>query len=85
MLVWVQDYCGDVLSRHNLKEHNKSVSKKLNGWAFGPAREIWLPKLAGWLGWAKCGCQNLKVAGNMFPAFPRFCNPAIDPIGVNAM
>ena len=24
---------------------------------------------------AKCGCQNSKVAGNMFPAFPRFCNP----------
>ena len=58
------------------------------GWV--PAIWCWLGlrpsqwDLAAKVGWlagplaqpAKCGCPNLKVAGNKFPGFPRFCNPA---------
>ena len=41
----------------------------------GPARQL-VTILAGWaFGPSKCGCQNLKVAGHMCPACPRFSSP----------
>ena len=55
-------------------------------WAFGPiwlsysisGSSFWLVDtyLRSYFSWlAKSGCQNLKLAGNMFPLFPPFWSP----------
>ena len=60
---------------HELDKASYHISCRMAGWAFSPASQL-VTILAGWaFGPAKYGCQNLKVAGHMCPACPRFSSP----------